>query len=266
MALRPEDIRALGILTRSAAALGLRIVIVGANARWILAGESAGLRPTRDTDAVVAESTWSAFEALGRLLIGVGFTQSLPHRFRSSEGALIDLIPFGPSVVQDGRITWPTGESMAVLGLEEALSSAVRRTPAEGLELEIASEPAYVILKIVAYEERRHDRPHDVADLLIALEQYAEEGDRRFELDRVAVDDRRLTWEEAGAYLLGTDVRRIARPDSLATIVRFLDTIRDQDARPIYHAITQAGRTVTEERRAEVFRLFRAFRAGVLPE
>ncbi len=258
MALRPEDARALEILTRSAAALCLRVVIIGANAPWILAGQSAGLRLTRDTDALVAGATWTSFEALGRRLIEAGFVHERPHRFRSTEGALIDLIPFGPGVIRDGRITWPTGESMTAVGLEEALGSAVRRTLAANLEVDIASEPAYAIMKIVAYEERRHDRPHDVADLLIALEQYEEDGERRFDLVGVAVGDQPLAWEDAGAYLLGADVRRIARADSLAAITRFLDTIPDQEAWPIYHAITEAGRPITEERRVEAYRLFLA--------
>lgn len=264
MTLRPEDIDALRTLARVISDLGVRFVVVGATAPWILAAATEGLRPTRDTDAVVQTSTSASFAQIRQRLVEAGFAYRPPRRFESAAGAILDLIPFGPDVVRTGRVEWPTGDTMSALGLEEAFSSAVRRRIAEGFEVEVASEVAYGLLKIIAYDERPHERGHDVADLVIAFQRYEEESERQYALGAVTVDGGPVTYEQAGAYLMGIDIHRLARPASREVVIRFLDTIGDAYATPIYHALHEMGQLHSGQRREEIYRFFRVFRAGIL--
>ena len=84
----------------------------------------------------------------------------------------------------------------------------------------------------------------------------------RFELFDVSVDSSPLQFEEAGAYLLGTDVAALAAPKTRGVIQEFLAGLTDEYSRPIGQVLTEEKRTGNDERRAEVWRLFRVFRGG----
>ena len=110
--------------------------------------------------------------------------------------------------------------------------------------------------------DRPTARSKDLGDLIDTLARYEEDGDRRFELFDVSVDSSPLQFEEAGAYLLGTDVAALAAPKTRGVIQEFLAGLRDEYSRPIGQVLTEEKRTGSDERRAEVWRLFRVFREG----
>jgi predicted nucleotidyltransferase len=82
----------------------------------------------------------------------------------------------------------------------------------------VVTAPALVVLKIIAYQDRPHERGKDVADVVEVFERYEEDDVRRFELIGTAVDDAPITFEEAGAYLVGVDAACLARPKSREVI------------------------------------------------
>jgi predicted nucleotidyltransferase len=151
---------------------------------------------------------------------------------------------------------------MSALGLAEAFDSAVERPITEALSVHVATEAAFTLLKVVAYMDRPTARSKDLGDLIDAFARYEEEGDRRFELFDVSVDGAPLQFEESGAYLLGTDVAALAAPKTRGVIEEFFAGLTDEYSRPIGQVLTEEKRTGSDERRAEVWRLFRVFREG----
>ena len=174
----------------------------------------------------------------------------------------MDLVPYGEGVITDDTIMWPNGMVMSALGLEEAFAAAVEREIAPELRVRVVTAPALVILKIIAYQDRPHERSKDLADLVDAFERYEEDDGRRFELVGATVDDAPIAFEEAGAYLLGVDAARLARPKSREVIRAFLTRFTDEYAGPVSRVLAEEKRIHSEDRRIHVYRLFRVFTAG----
>ena len=74
-----------------------------------------------------------------------------------------------------------------------------------------------------------------------------------------------VQFEEAGAYLLGAEVVKLAKPESLMVVRKFLDDIPDGYARPIGQVLYQEKQVpdAAEARRRELFRLFQVFAGGL---
>lgn len=261
MALRPQDVEALRVVSAVLSDGGWPFVIVGARAPWILVADHTW-RATRDVDAVVRTPTWEAFERLAERLKALGFARPEAHHFVSPEGAEVDLLPYGEGVVADDTIVWPDGTVMSALGMEEAFAASVEREVAPGLSVRVVTAPALVVMKIVAYQDRPHERGKDVADIVEVFERYEEDDGRRFELSGSTVDDAPITFEEAGAYLVGVDAARLARPKSRGVISAFLTGFTDEYAEPVSRVLAEEKRVHSEDRSVQVQRLFRVFRAG----
>jgi len=259
--LSPQDVQALHVVSALLKEAGWPFVIVGARAPWILvAGQS--WRATRDIDAVIRAPSWEEFERLAERLTAIGFARPEVHHFISPQGAEVDLMPYGEGVSTDDTIVWPNGMVMSALGLEEAFAASVEREIAPRLRVRVVTAPALVILKIVAYQDRPHERSKDLADLAEAFERYEEDDDRRFDLVDTTADDTPIAFEEAGAYLLGVDTARLARPKSREVISAFLARFTDEYAEPVSRVLAEEKRRQSESRRSQVFRLFRVFTAG----
>ena len=79
-----------------------------------------------------------------------------------------------------------------------------------------------------------------------------------------AVEDKAVTYEEAGAFLLGIEVAVLAKPSSLDIVRRFLDRIPDEFAPAVSQILSEEKRLVDiDDRRSVLFRLFQVFGAGI---
>ena len=272
MAIDPQVVRALRILAQILAEDRRDFVLIGATVPQILVhlweeGEFRG-RPTLDVDALVTAVNWEDFGRIRHQLLEIGFRPgSAPHALLFEEDVTIDLIPYGAGLVENDRLVWPhTGFVMSTLGFEEAFAHAEPVEVAPGLSLRVVSIPALLLLKIVAYQDRPEERAHDLIDVVNCFEQYEGEieGSRRFEVLEVAVDGQPVEFDEAGAYLLGTELAGLANPRSLEAVRRFLQMIPDEYARPIVQILREEGRIFNNETRGrQLLRIFRVFAAGV---
>ncbi len=265
MAIDQETIAALRILTQVVADEGRRIVLIGATVPQLLVDLR---RPTHDVNGLVTAASWADFDRIRGRLFKAGFRPgSAPRELRFGEAVRIDLIPYGAGLVQDDRLEWPGADRvMSTLGVEEAFQCAVNREIAAGLSLPVVPIPGLVLLKIVAYQDRPHERAKDLADVVYCFERYEEslEGSRRFDVAGVAVEGQPVQFDEAGAYLLGTEVAKLARPKSLVVVRRFLDRFADEYAMPINQVLAEERRVGDNEGRGRrVLRLFRVFAGGV---
>lgn len=272
MAIDPKTAAALLVLARVLVEDGRDLVLIGAIVPQLLIDLRLGLqtsgRTTRDVDAVVRAVSWEDFGRIRRRLFEAGFRPgSPPHELVFEQDVNIDLIPYGPGLVQNDRLEWP-GEDrvMSTLGVEEAFECAKQEQIAPGLRLRVVPIPGLVLLKLVAYQDRPEERARDLTDVVYCFEHYEGriEESRRFDLTGVTVEGQPIQFDEAGAYLLGTEVAGLARPKSLDAVSRFLKILADEYAKPIGQILTQERSfTNNERRRRELFRLFRVFAAGV---
>ena len=265
-----EAIHALTVLRDLAKAESRDLVVVGATVPLVLIDRRQGRdgegRPTRDVDAVIAAQTWAEFAGLKRRLMAAGFGEGQePHRLYLGN-AEIDLIPYSPALAPDERLEWPgTGKVMSTLGISEALEHAQFEPIEDGLVLRMVTVFGCVLLKLIAYGDRPTERERDITDVIHCFERYEEGGDRRFHVAAGrSVDEIPIQYEEAGAYLLGSELASIARPASLQVVRRIVASVTNQDAGLVREALRAERRHIDREERARyLYRLFRVFSAGV---
>lgn len=156
---------------------------------------------------------------------------------------------------------------MTACGLQEALECAHDEEVAPGLTLPVVSIPGLILTKIVAYLDRPEERTRDLVDILYCFEHYeqAAQTSRRFDRAGTVVEGSLLTYEEAGAYLLGTEVACLAKPNSFVVVRQFLNKLlADEYTRPVSQIIAEEHRLLdSEQRRRAVHRLFQVFAAGL---
>ena len=155
---------------------------------------------------------------------------------------------------------------MTVCGFEEALECARDQEIAPDLMLPIVSIPGLILTKIVAYMDRSAERARDLIDILYCFEQYEQTAgeSRRFVYAGTQVEGGAITYEEAGAFLLGIEVATLAKPSSRDIVRRFLDGIPDEFAPAVSQILSEEKRLVdSDDRRRVLYRLFKVFGAGI---
>ncbi len=237
--------------------------LVGALVPALLLSSDIGARETRDADHVIRLQSWAAWHEVIADREGLGFTRGRgeqEHRlyYRTAE---IDLIPFG---ILDGPgdvLIWPkSGNRMIMTGFGEVFHFATSTEVTPGVTLPVVPLWLFAVLKVVAYSDRHF--PRDLHDLVYVLEHYEHVGQssRRFGLTG-AVDG--LTYEVAGAFLLGQDVRLNTSAEALNLVRDFIAKITDEHHSMINIMLREENRLFSDERRRVIFQLIAAFRQGL---
>lgn len=225
-------------------ALGLELLLVGAQAKVILLENIHGLNPGRatgDIDFAFAVESWDQFNQIKHCLISTGQFRELPKEkqrllYKSSlieHEYIVDIIPFG--AVQDDKnmIAWPPEMDvvMSVSGYHEALESALLVELNSELMIKVVSLAGLAILKIFAWSERgTTTKNKDALDLLTLLSSYHEAGntDRIYEeLTQEVMESVDYNPEQMGAWLLGYDVAAIANESTVKAITALLENKKE---------------------------------------
>lgn len=235
--LDPATLHILSIVSRVAAEHDVSYLLVGATARDLLLFHVFGIhtgRATADVDIAFAVNTWDAFHELRTALLESGdFTAgNIPHRIylvpQLSAGQKIplDLIPFG-GVAEADMIHWPPDRdtAMTVAGFEDAFRAAVHVELRSGVDATVASLAGLAVLKLFAWQERRHS-DKDAVDLYRLMSTYADAGnlDRLYDEDLELLEQTGYDLELAGAALLGTDAHQLCSPPTLKKLQSFVRT------------------------------------------
>ena len=264
----PDDLELLGDLERAAQDVGVEPCLIGAGAIRLGPALEWDVRPrmTDDWDFAVRVDSWSSFDQLAQRLTRAdgGFEQARErHRFRHRLGGKLDIVPYGDLETPEGFIQWGGGVVMDTRGLDVLDGHyGVRRI--ESVELRVASVPAIVGLKFLAYRSRRPGTTRDIGDahrLIVEVEDTVDDARIEAEaLDRLTTGS--VSIGEVGAYLLGRDVARAFDADDTADLRGLLDEASDEASRmipDILRAPDSAG--VARER---VLERFAAFQAGIV--
>ena len=221
-------------------ALGLELLLVGAQAKVILLENIHGLNPGRatgDIDFAFAVESWDQFHQIKQSLIATGKFKELTKVkqrlvYQSSlieHGFVVDIIPFGKVQDDNNMIAWPPELDvvMSVSGYQEALESALLVELDTDLAIKVVSLAGLAILKIFAWSERGTTTENkDALDLLTLLRSYNEAGnkDRIYEVPAPEVlDDMNYDPKLMGAWLLGYDVAAIADHSTIETMAELID-------------------------------------------
>jgi predicted nucleotidyltransferase len=206
--------------------------IAGATARDLLLFHVFGRDPgrkTHDIDTAILVSDWESFTAVKSALLGLGLSETkLPHRLMHAVSGLpIDIIPFGAIADNTGEILWPPEHvvTMSVTGFQEAFDHAVLVYIGQGVSVKVTSLAGLVLLKLMAWQERRLETNKDVEDFLTILTEYPNvERDRLYD-DFIPAEKLDYEIERLGAFLLGYDLNMLLSDKSTSskTLLQLLE-------------------------------------------
>lgn len=240
--------RALRLFQQAAEQLAERSLIVGATARDLILHHVHGLRITRatvDLDIAVAVRSWDAFQLLENNLLREGARRDprAIHRLLIEDWK-IDVIPFG-EVEHDGMIVWPeTQTTMSVAGFDEASVHALEVVLPGPTRAYVASPPALLMLKLVAWEERHVLEPRrDAIDIRTLIDSYSEAWNEERLYREADSFLQKFGYDNllAGAALLGRDAAEIARPATLSRMREIVE--RETSGETLTLAVDMGRRT-----------------------
>ena len=224
----------LEAVAQAASAFEIPWLSTGAGGRVLLLERLLGLPPgraTEDLDFGVMVRSWDKYRALKDRICEDGRFHADPtqsQRLWCGEDAKLDLVPFGTIALPDGTIHWPSeeGVAMTVLGFQEAYDAAVRIMVNQRLAVPVATAPAMLLLKIIAWEARHVTSPgRDASDIAYILH-YGEKiiGQDSFYEEYAEITEA-VDWDLtlASARVFGMQIARLAQPRTRNHLLEILN-------------------------------------------
>lgn len=222
-------------LQNVAQAHGIDYFLMGAAARDLMLQHAHNIAPSRlteDVDFAVSVSDWSSFESLRTALLSsdqfFGSPGPAIHKLRHKATRLpLDIVPFGGIENTDRTISWPPDHHTVFdcFGAREAFEASIPVQLPNKVTLRVASIPALALLKITAWQDRKHTHPgRDAGDLLLYARHYMDCGN----VDRAAQEHSDLfntddyDHEATGARLLGRDIAHLLNKQSIEPVLSIL--------------------------------------------
>jgi predicted nucleotidyltransferase len=235
---KPVDHAVVEVLERVSkvmARFNVEYVLAGATARDIILTNVFALqagRKTNDLDFGIVVRDWPQYSEIRQALLatcrfqGDKSAQRLLYLYGEAK-LKVDLIPFGPIQNNEIGIKWPPKNEveMNVIGFEDALRDAINVRINPELVVPVASPAGLMLLKLVAWRDRKWDFK-DAPDILKLLRDYSAAGneDRLYSAELAILEEAEFDLEIAGARLLGKDVASLASDISKNTIRTLLDS------------------------------------------
>jgi predicted nucleotidyltransferase len=210
--------RVVSALQSVAAPLGVEFFLMGAAARDLILRHAHGIeapRATEDVDFAVMVRDWQVYDALRTALIASGEFSARPgpatHRLRHMSGLPLDIVPFGGVEQSDRTIAWPPEQSTVFdcFGVAEAFAASIAVRLPDAVEVRVAPIAAQAVLKLSAWQDRKHTHPgRDALDLMLFLARYMDCGnfDRAASEHQDLFDAEDFDYAEAGVRLLARDI------------------------------------------------------------
>jgi predicted nucleotidyltransferase len=201
--------------------LQIDFFVIGAVARDIWYAESGRTsRRTKDIDFAVFVGNPDEYEAIKQYLRETkGYRDIRGNSFvmLTPRGTQVDILPFG-AIENDGgaQIEGQGLTNIRVDGMLEVFEAGTKAvTTPGGREFRVASLPAIVLLKLIAYDDRPEVRQKDAGDIANILESYSElQSDLIYEHhnDLFEVEEAemgQLAFENIAAKVVGREIRKI---------------------------------------------------------
>jgi predicted nucleotidyltransferase len=247
-----EQVDIIRQVVNAAQSQGLRLFIVGAQARDLLLQYALDLpirRATNDIDFGIIVESWDEFTRLRNALIATKKFQAhktMRQRLAHESGLLIDLVPFGDLEEPSGQIAWPPDFSivMSTVGFREAYDNSITVRIADDLVVKVASLAGLALMKIVAWDDRRFER--DAQDIGLIMKHYLNTGneDRVYSEQGDSFDllNDDFDYDKASARMLGRDLGRLLNVSSRPIVERVLvETTEERGAAALVTAMVRSN-------------------------
>jgi len=231
-------------------------ILIGANALGLQV--DLEWRQTNDLDFVVSVPLKDYPAGLAGLP-GWERRREGEHAWRSPTGVKVDVVPADPPLLEAGSLTWPeSGFRMNLIGLRLAFDHNLRVAIDDRHSVQVATTPAIVVLKMVAFLDRPADREDDLSDIAQVLERYlGSTEERRWELP--------TDFENASAFALGSDVGALINEREREVVTEFLSRAKDENDRYRTHALfIRNGPWLWRQHPAVLFDRLAAFEKGMV--
>jgi predicted nucleotidyltransferase len=215
--------------------LEVPMLLIGAQARILIFDSQYQVqgRATKDWDVAVQLDNWDRYN----LLISIMTTGQNPlfkktkviHKFIHIETELeVDVIPFGDISKPNQEINWPDGNQMNILGLEEAFVNTEIIT-IEKLEIRVADIDAFIVLKLLAWNDRRENK--DLKDIITVLRKSPNEEDEQRVYDEFIdeIIEGRFEVDEAAIIFIGRNIQNKFKSETINKVKEIVDIILEQD-------------------------------------
>ncbi len=214
-----------------------QFMLVGALVRVLLlevVNETRVYRETKDIDFAIVLSDWEQYNEIINALLQIEGFEKDPKQIQRliyNKTRLVDIIPFGEITDSRNEIRWPPNGDLvlSMLGFEEVYEHSIIFEFDGELSIRAASLEGLVILKVFAWNDRKHSTTKDAIDLGIILHNY-------LDVNINEIYDVFWRWIEGegenfdslklGAKVLGYKIGQILQrtPETKSQLVTILDT------------------------------------------
>ena len=226
--------------------------LLGAIARdtWYAKGQIES-RATRDVDFAIYVSGEEHYEqVISELVDNHGFSEinNVPYRLQTPFTYTIDLIPFGEISIDEAVIpdeNWD--RPIFINGFEEIFRNATIQVKDEGdgLEFKVATLPAILLLKLIAYDDRPEHRTQDPKDIAQIIENYFEVEKEMIWEEHHDLFDNTSELDEIGARVIGREISKILiENDMLRDRVLNILSLKKAEQYNILEAMVHDGLTL----------------------
>ncbi|MEX0684369.1 MAG: hypothetical protein WD098_00075 [Balneolales bacterium] len=202
------------ILDEASAECGTNYYIIGALAKlaWY-STTNIGAGMTRDVDIAVNVMLDDQYEKLVHTLVNKHKFRKIKHdplRLQSPFGYTMDMIPFGIKSI-DEKVDSEDNVTLFVNGFQEvANKGTVKAIDREReVEFEVATLPAILLLKLIAYGDRPEHRTQDPSDIRDIITHYFDIEDRLIYDRHNDLFDKYDELDEIAAVVIGRQIRDI---------------------------------------------------------
>ncbi len=213
--------------------LNIPAYLIGAQARDIWFLPQLSPRITQDIDWVIANSNEDLFKELKRVLIETEnfSTTNNPLKLLSPDNIEIDLIPFDYH------------ETPHFIGLREIFLYGTENVSLGGLTYQVATLPAIVLLKLIAWDNNPDMRAKDVEDIAYIFDKFDIYTDDSYELFT------EIEPEFVSARTIGRKIKNItsSTPDMQKQLIRIIQQQIDMPYKSGFIKIMLAKLDKTEE-------------------
>lgn len=219
-AIKREELQSvLEVLEEAFLACDIDYYLIGAIARdiWYAKGDKR-FRTTKDIDFAILVGSHAQYELVHHYLTKQkGYVSSTTNAFVviAPDKTAVDLLPFGEVAIDDGaEISGEGLTSIKVNGFMEVYETGTKEVEMmDGHHFAVATLPAIVLLKFIAYDDRPEQRIKDARDIANIIAHFFDlEGDLIYEHHSdLFLDETDLELDELSAIVIGREIYAILK-------------------------------------------------------
>lgn len=240
-----QIVDALSVIKKVSSENSMQVFLIGALARDIILKYQYNIdkewRATEDIDLAININGWDNYKKLTEILISKykfePESNIIAHRFKYKGTILVDILPYGSIAGNDGSVFLPPEftSKISVIGFNEVynFTECLKLSEDPELEINIASLPGLVILKLFSWDEKYPERKHDASDIGIIMKNYIDAGNQERFTDSDLLEEKDFDYDIGVARLLGRDIKSICSEKTLTALLEILDRRTDLFAKEI---------------------------------